>query len=428
MALFKKEEIISSILILLVLFLAFLFKKTTISIIASIIIYAIIVFSSIESGLGIVLLLLPLSGMFDDVGFLHLFNLSVVVFSIKCFFNSCLKNKFNHNSIFALVFLIILIIYEIINAILNNIFNSSYFNNFSIWFGYILIIVLSSYLNEINPKKMFLMLFVGFIVSCGLCVVDILTKWGTEVPNEYRFVGLMRDPNYYSLIAIIIIFSSVYVFKKNIKYVFSIIAFFLGLLSVSKMFLFLCAIGIICYLLHYILMLIIEKKRINDVFIKVLFGLIIIFMVVYITGAIDFFVNKYLFRFSSYKLTTGRDYIQGSFIKILSNDTITLLFGKTLDYNKVFKIAYADSLEMVAHNTYLDLILSFGIIGTVLYLLMFKKIINMYKRFILNHNTIIFILLFMLSLLALSNLKSDNFIIYIIFIIISMHKKDIITS
>lgn len=414
------KNLIFTIIYIFILIVSFFIGNFYISLLSSIIIYLIIFFVDINLGVGIVFSLLPLSGIYDSSGFLYVFNFSIIVIVFKLLIKALLENKMNQNTIKCIIILGILFSYELFNTIINDVFSSSYLGNLAIWFGYVLLILIPCYLDTLDKRKIFLLTYLGFILSCLLCLVQIYTKWGFDIPSVYRFVGLLRDPNYYSFIAIILLYSSLYVIKGKIKYIIAASILGFGLLSVSKMYILLCLLGGVLYIFYYFYLFALGKVNGVKYFVSFVIVGAIVMIILYLTGAISFIYVKYIYRFESYKLTTGRDYIQGQFINILTSDIYTLVFGRTLDYNKIYMIAYADSEAMLAHNTYLDLLMSFGVIGSFIYIYFIYNIFKLYSSdFKMTGQVVILILLSILTLFALSYLKADNFTICILFILVS---------
>lgn len=426
MTIFNKKlnkKYIDLIVILILLFVGFFVQNVYLSYIFTIIICAIIFFSGVEEAFGLSIMLLPLSGIYDSSGFLHLYNFGLISFTSNLIIKTIYKKKITLNLIDACLVVLLLITYDLINASFNDVLNFHYINNCSIWFGYFAIIFMSKYIKFVNPKKIYLYFFLGFVFSCILCLLEVYMKWGFKVPSVYRFVGLLRDPNYFAFATVILLFSSLYLFQGKIKLVYFFTTLIFGALSVSKMFLVLLAIGLILYIFFYIFM-VLNNKKINIKFLAFLISISLLgIFTLQVSGLMNLILNKYLYRFTAHGLTTGRDYIQGTFLDIIFSDINVALFGKSLDYNMIYKVAYADSDAMVAHNTYLDLIMSFGLIGTLLYLFIFVKIFYLYSTNIhLCVKSFILILIYLATLFVLSYLKADNFSISILFLLISLKK------
>lgn len=405
----------------IILLVSFFAHNFYVSIISSFVIYLLIVFSDVNLGLGIVFSLLPLSGIYDSSGFLYLFNLSVIVFTLKILVKSFFERKAKYNCIKCLIVLIVLILYELCNAIINSVLSVAYLSNLSIWFGYILLIFIPCFWNQVDKKQLFLITYAGFIFSCLISIVEIFSIWKGNIPREYRFVGLLRDPNYYSFVAIVLLFSSLYVIKGKIKYLVAFSIFAFGLLSVSKMFLLLCVLGAVLYFIYFLYLIISGKINGAKYFLSFLLIGIITLIILRATGATSYIFEKYLYRFETNTLTTGRDYIQGQYIRLFCDDIQTFLFGRTLDYNKLYKVEYVGIKDIVAHNTYLDLLMSFGLFGTIIYCFLMCSIFKLYAKNVkINSQALILIFLSILTLFALSYLKADNFIITILLILVSI--------
>ena len=418
---FKYVYILS---LLAFLFAGFLVQNFYFSIICSIYCYVGILFFDNNVSYGLVFMLMPLSGIFDESGFGYLFNLSIWILAIKLIIISIFSKKI-FNFIWPITILLLLIVYDVSIATFNDLFTISYFSNFSVWFGYLVLVLSSDHYKSINKRKIFLYSFFGFIYGAILAAIQVYNKWGFNIPQMYRFIGLFRDPNYFALLGIVLTVSSFFVYDDFRKYLLSLTIVLISIFSISKMFIFMIVISALIIILRYLI--IYSKTGFNGIY-KFVFAILTFFVLIFIlniTGIMDTIVSKYAFRFESYDLTTGRDYLQGQYINIFFSDLRTFMFGKSLNYNLYYMIPYADSEAMVAHNTYLDVLISFGIFGTIIYISLIYFILKGYsKNKFLNINFISLISILLIVLFALSYLKADNFMIEVLFILFVSKQND----
>lgn len=379
--------------------------------------FLIIIFSKKESFLPIILFVHCNSALYDDIGFTYFFNFTLFIICIKILF---LKSFSFSKSSFLLF--VILLLYEIILRIIFNTisFDRKFFSLVS-WSSSYLIMIYYSCLKEINFNKIYRYFFVGMVGSC-LCAITIpINRWGiNNIPTAYRFVGLLRDPNYFSIDILFLIFSLKLYTAKSEKLFYKMILIVFGFLSVSKMYILILSFGLF-------LDFIISKKKINKnklffVFISIL---CLIAFISY-SNIISLIFDKYLYRFDSNALTTGRDYIQNYYINKLLNSPTTLLFGRTMQYNEIFHVGsdngYSFYYQMVAHNTYLDFLLSWGLLGTYVYIKYLLSINNNFKNngFVSNKRNyyLTIVVVFVFCLFALSYLALDAFAILLLYLFI----------
>jgi len=173
-----------------------------------------------------------------------------------------------------------------------------------------------------------------------------------------RFIGLYSDPNYYSL-ALILALSAIFVlyaYKRigvSAYIYYGLIAFF-GSQTVSKsfflMFLFLSVVFVFILIKN-------NKIKTSIVFFLLLcFGAYLVF-----SGKIPIFENV-LERFAAAKgddITTGRSGIWTKYSEFLFEKPWRIVFGSGIG---------TGYLGAAAHNTYIDFLYYYGILGTVLFL------------------------------------------------------------
>lgn len=369
------------------------------------------------------------SSLYDDIGFKYIFNITFMIFILKLLFFD--KAKFEKKTI---CLLIILFLYEMALTIINIGINSSIFSLFTLFGSYIFVILIINKPEYINKSKIFKYFFVGFLISALAGYMYPISKWGTSIPLAYRYKGLLRDSNYYSIDALLIMLSSMYEKKKITKE--AIIIFIVGLLAVSKMFILVSIVSFFLFALYSIFNLNDKKKTLK--FLIMFFAIPIVLYFVLKTEFISTIINKYVYRTDSDSLLTGREYIYDYYGNQLINNPINLIFGKSTNYALVLGIGtdIDDSFysNIVAHNTYLDLILSWGIFGSCIYVFLLYLIQNEYKKRAkiikskINVRKLIFCGVIMVCLFVLSYLMLDFMSIMILYIIIFINNRDVIQS
>ena len=194
---------------------------------------------------------------------------------------------------------------------------------------------------------------------------------------QSRFSGLYNDPNYYAVNTILSLVLLVFLFhKKNINYclfiIMSCLLIFFSILTYSKSSIIMLIIPVMFLLLSN---LINKRYLINLIFIVLVVALIVLFFHLDLN-----FINVMKFRFNNNssslfdknsflnELTTGRLEIWRQYINFFENNTFELFFGTGIGSDLVN--------NLVAHNTYIEMIYHFGIFGSILIVALFVLIIH----------------------------------------------------
>lgn len=382
----------------------------------------IILFAKDDELIPIIMFNHTCSALYDDIGFKYIFNLTILIATIKLLIKKDLKiNNFTF-SLFC-----ILMLYELALTFINVGISIQSLNLVTFISSYLFIILVVSMKNTkyIDINKIYRYFFFGFLVSGISGYMYPISKWGGKIPITYRFKGLLRDSNYYSVDALLLIISSMLYNKKITKE--SLIIFIVGVLAVSKMFILVALISF--FIMAFWQIIHIKNRKQMICLMIILLSLPLVFYNLKKIDFVDSMINKYLYRTESVSLLTGREYIQGYYINTLFNDPTTLIFGRSTSYSEVLDIGHdiGDSFyyNIVAHSTYLDLILSWGVLGTIVYGLFLLKLFFTYKKNynIKNRFNVSFLLLIGMCLFALSYLMLDFFAIMILYIMIFSYNR-----
>lgn len=241
--------------------------------------------------------------------------------------------------------------------------------------------------------------------------------------SAYRLGAYGTDPNYLSVYVILSMAGILYISTYEKVKIYELVCFALlavvGLLTASKM----CLICMVAVVLIYVLVSFIQGKW------KQLGRVILGVTPVVIIGTIVFkdslliFWNKLADRFANTTLTSGRDSLFDFYLTHIWDDFISITWGRGVGY---FTYYQPKGAEYVAHNTYLDFLLSWGMLGCALFLII---MIYAYRRKIMfkNRNAVDFIMVLILAvmLLSLSCMSSDMFwfIVPYCFIPMTMYPK-----
>lgn len=362
------------------------------------------------------------SALYDDIGFKYIFNLTILIAIIKILIKKDLRINKTIFSLFC-----ILMLYELLLTFINIGISTQSLNLVTFISSYLFIILIISMKDEkyININKIYKYFFFGFLISGISGYMYPISKWGSKIPITYRFKGLLRDSNYYSVDALLLIISSMLYNKKITKE--ALIMFVVGILAVSKMFILISLISF--FIMAFWQIMHIKNKKQMLCLMVVLLSLPLVFYNLKKLSFVDNMINKYLYRTESVSLLTGREYIQEYYINTLYNDPITLIFGRSTSYSEVLDIGHdiGDSFyyNIVAHNTYLDVILSWGVLGIIIYAFLVLRLFFTYKRNynIKNKFNALFLVLIGMCLFALSYLMLDFFAIMILYIMIFSYNR-----
>lgn len=229
---------------------------------------------------------------------------------------------------------------------------------------------------------------------------DIAYELGLDVT---RFTGLYSDPNYYSM-ALILAMSCIFVmyFHGMIRgraFVYYGIFTYFGVQTISRSFLILFAILSVLFVFGSFLN---RKYKTTLIFsIVLVIALIFVFKskITIFDGIIDRFMNA-----KDGDITGNRTKIYGVYMDYFSQNPLKFFWGSGLG---------APYLGAAAHNTYIDFLYYYGIIGTILFLIVLINSIkvSVIKKNISNYLPIICIAI---SIFFLSDLIYFDFVFNLI--------------
>lgn len=215
-----------------------------------------------------------------------------------------------------------------------------------------------------NPTKIVFNLAIGVLISCVVAnMTDILPGLSSylrvvhayEISMDvYRFTGLYSDPNYLSK-TLILLCTALFVLmqKKEVSskgwiLVALLIAF--GTQTISKSFYLMLIVMVVLF------SVIAAKNRHYGIFVAILL-LLAVLVVLYSSGKLSA-LNNVLARFSdSNDLTTGRTEIWKLYFEKMISNPLNFVFG----------FGIGNTMQYMAHNTYLDFLYYYGILGSFVY-------------------------------------------------------------
>ena len=413
---FSKKDISLFLLLIVLYFTAFLINSLFYSIIIILIVYIFIAFAKTSTSIIVLYSTIPCLGLFDNIGYTYFYNVATLILLIKMMVGLILnKRKINFYMFLLLLFLLL---YNAILTVANNIMSINRILQLISFGSSSLLLPFLTNKRDFDANKIYYTLTIFLILSFFLGLCRDITIWGFPLPNNHRLVGLMRDPNYFSAYASITIFSSLILFKK-IR-ISAICLFFITFLSISKMFLLITIVSIIFLAItnfNKFIMLFTKKQSLKSLIFKIT---IILFSTTTILILFFFLFNKYANRIFGTTLTTGRTYIWSEYLKILFTDSTTFFCGRSIFYNSIFNITYTEP-NMVAHNTILDVLMSYGFFIALLIHILFIRFITKYK---LNKYKILLLIILMILIMSLSFLMTDNFYILLLYIFNVLNKNN----
>ncbi len=200
--------------------------------------------------------------------------------------------------------------------------------------------------------------------------------------ESFRFTGLYRDPNYYSISVILVVVLCVMLFinRDGNQVVLAVIALGLtvfGFTTYSKMFMLFVGL----FAIIFVLLQMKSPKKMALLMLPIAAVAVGLYKWMQYSGYLDVMKN----RLSGEDISTGRFDIWKNYLTYILSSPSTLFLGdgiKAPDYNGV-----------APHNTYIELIYYLGILGTIIFLVtlisVFKSRKIIFKRNILNYALII---------------------------------------
>lgn len=395
-------------IVLFILFILGNSKNVLFAYLAFIFILLCILIESKEENIYMIFFLLPNIRILDATGITSLINVAVFFASLKYILISKRLNK--KNLIVALFFLI----WELLHLFYMGNYIEGIIQAINISFDIYIFLTLSKDANLILKfDKSYYSMIAGIFNSAAVFLIVNPSKFNMLFSTSYRLDAYGNDPNYYSIyILICICCLLITIHKSQNKNRDSLLVFilaFIGLLTASKMYVF-CLLGtFFVYFLSLINKM--EKKHFKAFARIILLGSAIF---VLFRKIIIMFINKFIKRFNENfynnkisNLTTGRTDNLTNYLKVMGNDFYGLLIGRGLSYYRFYRSKGYGIL--VAHNTYFDMILSMGIIGSLIFIVLIGISLNGYLIDIKMSNFILLIplLVFFIELFGLSCFSTD---------------------
>lgn len=388
-----------------------------------------IIRNNTADNLKLIFFLLPNIRILDVLGFTSFINIIILIISIKYLIVTWNKIKNTKKIIMCTYFIFCL---EFFHCLLNSTqFNTDLFNAINISINFMVCIcIINDVWTKKDIKEMSLSLSFGVIISTLIFIMCNPDTINQIFNSRYRLSAYGNDANYlsfYILISIAGLLIHSYYNTLNVKETVSVILNVgIGLLTSSKM----CILGMLIIFTIYIICILSKKnlKKLLGILIKVI--PIVLILIFYLKDQLEYLIEKFFERFQENysstvldNLTSGRSELFSKYMSLMNNDIISLVFGRGVNYYTYYQ---QYGIELMAHNTYLDFILSWGILGTFVFIIIF--ILNIYHSISLKNRLINFLplIIFMIMLMSLSCMSADMFWYLLALVIIPLSRNQII--
>ena len=380
----------------------------------------------------IVLTIIANRALFGCVDFYYFYNFALLLMVLRALLVNPKRLKVK-----GVVLISLLGIFNITAMIWFKTFSMSNLVSLFSWLiGYLFVLC---YLDDYrNASK--LQLYKCFASGCligSICAIATLKyQYNFKLPRGFRFSGLFKEVNSFGLVCALLAVSSLCVWEKKSwkRYLSFVIFLGLGCLSLSKAYLVLVGIVIMFLCGHTLIKGTVGTKK--QVVVKMsicLLALLLLFVVVEL-GMFDGIINlvdKYKQRFLNEEISSGRFSIWEHYIKKIGQSLFGILFGYGLNYNMVPGLAPNLGYEgkiYLAHCTYFDVLLSFGMLGTVVFLLIVNYVVKglgicslcgLGRKFVWKIH-VLPLLTMLIGILSLSYLNGDYFIVLICYALVML--------
>ncbi len=291
---------------------------------------------------------------------------------------------FQRREKFSFTFVTILITFTAYCFVLSEIYNTDYISsliNIVLWslIGYIIAVTLKS--EDVTPVTRCLVNGVIFTGIIGLFINDIpqlasevrvLSSYAEDGALVNRYAGFWTDPNFFTVLLITSVWLVYLEYnKKKINFteftIRCLLISFIGTMTMSKS----CLLLFVVFWLYVVIV----KNDIRTVS-KVSLVFLMIFAIIIFLWKNPYWLSDIFYRFGSSKeqttmstITTGRTDIWIEYLKIMLDD-FSWLFGHGVNP----ELYLVNGIGKGSHNTYIQSIFSFGLLGTILYISVFNSI------------------------------------------------------
>lgn len=354
-------------------------------------IYLIIILLVPEKAIVFGLSSIPFIGVLRFNG-LPLINLILLFSILRVMFPIRIKN---HSQRTFLIMICFLAVYDIVHYFFINLPSISFIIEVIVYFSIYLTSTISTHVKKAEAAIYYNAFILGSIGSAIFGLVSKYIKFKTidslfVINNTIdRFSGASEDPNYFAFMLVMSIIFTLYLIEENrnkilLKYFLIVFFTYMGLLTQSRIYIVLI---LLVYGLRGISILTFKiKLKANTV---IIICLTLLFISLYSNNIMDILGNV-ISRFetdSVSDLTSGRNIIFSNYLDYYKSSPLVSLFGIG-----IIKYNIRSGMYIYAHNLYIELLVSFGIIGLILVFIMFLLFAYKYK-ISSNGKKVLFVLL-----------------------------------
>lgn len=336
-----------------------------------------------EQKIAFFMFLLSFSPIFKfDKGQTSLFMFLRIAIILSFMFQN--KEKFSFKFI---TLVIAFFAYCFILSALNNTEFLTQLINIAIWtmIGYIFVNTLQSHSSTpVARCIMFGVIVTGFFgffldkMPALKEMTEVLYVLGADGAEIFRYAGFWKDPNYFTILLITAIWCIYFEYnKKHISitefFLECITASFIGLMTMSKSCILLLAL--------FWIYVIVSKNDIKTAP-KVIILFLMIFAIIVFLWQNPYWISDILYRFSYAgekttmdTITTGRSDIWVEYLKSLF-ENFSWITGHGINAD----LLEIDGVNKVSHSIYIEMLYTFGICGTIIYISMFRSMYNCAKK------------------------------------------------
>ena len=353
---------------------------------------------------GFCLMLVPNIRIFDTLGFTYAVNVMMIMPLIA---KIIMDRKVNTT---ALAHTLILMTLELAHIIYLQSFEHLLPNMAALILLYYVETILLDRKTKINFPEITRKFAFGSIFSAALFFIINFRVMDMRIYLQgYRYTGYASEPNYYSLYICLAV-AMIFIIRqhKTRDYVYIGLLLFIELFTLSKMAMLTLLVIVFFVALKTVLNGFSYRTRFLKRFLVILISAAIIFS----KQIIDLASNT-IIRFRELNgtaidldsITTLRSSLMTFYLNLLVSDPFLILFGYGMQYNEIVG-------RNLSHNTFLDIILSWGIPGVFLFFAIFftitrRLLSNCPERISVDHFFPMFILV--LTFFALSCLSASMF-------------------
>lgn len=421
------RTLILALLNVLLLFIAHLINNQILILGSLVFMILLVLISKSKYFLPLMLFYLPWSPVLKFApGSISFFTIAIILMLIKLFFWE--KAKVPKKE--CLIIAILLIFTTIAKIILGHVYTLDYFVFFIMLLFFV--IYCRNYHDELSfPTASYFLTF-GIIAACfaSLNLMDLphmqgyINVYTWENKGLVRLSGFYGDSNFYSAQLLVAITCNLFllIFQKGNLKILTVILLvtliYCGSLSVSKSFILILAVTLLLWLINVLFL-----KKQGKLKFFILISIIVIGVLITSFGLFADEIEMYMVRFGMVEnvssLTTGRSNILENYLNFFYQNPLMLITGQGYT-----DILYDAVNNRASHNTIIQMLYQFGIIGTII---LFTWIVSLSRYFKnkIQRNSLIYIGLlitafvgFYSSWVALDMLYFDDFFYFIVLFLV----------